>query len=366
MGKAEARPKGHGGGSGSGSGCSSPGKIFVGGLPRDTSDAMFVKHFGQYGEIVDSVIMKDKSTSQPRGFGFITYSNPAVVDKVIEDTHVINGKQVEIKRTIPKGSMQLNSKDFKTKKIFVGGLPSTLTEDDFKSFFAKYGTVVDHQIMCDRETKRSRGFGFIVFASEQIVDDLLANGNMIDLAGSKVEIKKAEPKKSSNPPQSSYSRNSRPAYDSDPPRDYPSADSYSGLPSVYCNYSSGGFDPYRSDGGSGDRLGMHGRMGGIGGVYGRYYAGLEGYGGRPSFGYPSRFGPYGGGFDGPYVGGALSGYAGGGVTESFAGPGTSGFGNAVYGRPYDSALGDFGSSSTPDRSRGSFTGGSGRYHPYAR
>ncbi|GJN03860.1 hypothetical protein PR202_ga21349 [Eleusine coracana subsp. coracana] len=290
MGKAEARPKGHGGGSGSGS--SSPGKIFVGGLPRDTSDAMFVSHFGQYGEIVDSVIMKDKSTSQPRGFGFITYSNPAVVDKVIEDTHVINGKQ--------------------------------------------------------------------------IVDDLLANGNMIDLAGSKVEIKKAEPKKSSNPLQSSYSRSSRPAYDSDPPRDYPSADSYGGLPSVYCNYSSGGFDPYRSDGGSGDRLGMHGRMGGIGGGYGRYYAGLESYGGRPSFGYPSRFGPYGGGFDGAYVGGALSGYVGGGVTESFAGPGTSGFGNAVYGRPYDYALGDFGSSSTPDRSRGSFTGGSGRYHPYAR
>jgi RNA recognition motif-containing protein len=54
--------------------------------------------------------------------------------------------------------------------------------DDFKSFFAKYGTVVDHQ------TKHSRGFGFIVFASEPIVDDLLANGNMIDLAGSKVSV----------------------------------------------------------------------------------------------------------------------------------------------------------------------------------
>jgi hypothetical protein len=36
--------------------------------------------------------------------------------------------QVEIKRTIPKGSVQSSSKDFKTKKIFVGGLPSTLTE----------------------------------------------------------------------------------------------------------------------------------------------------------------------------------------------------------------------------------------------
>jgi hypothetical protein len=36
--------------------------------------------------------------------------------------------QVEIKRTIPKGSVYSTSKDFKTKKIFAGGLPSTLTE----------------------------------------------------------------------------------------------------------------------------------------------------------------------------------------------------------------------------------------------
>lgn len=42
--------------------------------------------------------------------------------------------------------------------------------------------------MFDRETKRSRGFGFIVFTSEETVDDLLANGNMIDLAGSKVSL----------------------------------------------------------------------------------------------------------------------------------------------------------------------------------
>jgi len=49
-----------------------------------------VRHFGQYGEIIDSVIMKDRHTSQPRGFGFITYSDTAVVDKVIEETHVIN------------------------------------------------------------------------------------------------------------------------------------------------------------------------------------------------------------------------------------------------------------------------------------
>lgn len=58
--------------------------------------------------------------------------------------------------------------------------------DEFKNFFSKYGKVVDHQIIRDHATNRSRGFGFIIFDSEQVVDDLLANGNMIDLAGSQV------------------------------------------------------------------------------------------------------------------------------------------------------------------------------------
>lgn len=40
----------------------------------------------------------------------------------------------------------------------------------------------------DYSTNRSHGFGFIVFDSEQVVDDLLAKGNMIDLAGSQVSV----------------------------------------------------------------------------------------------------------------------------------------------------------------------------------
>lgn len=60
--------------------------------------------------------------------------------------------------------------------------------DEFKSFFSKYGKVVEHEIIRDHATKRSRGFGFIVFDSEKVVDSLLANGNMVDMAGSQVSF----------------------------------------------------------------------------------------------------------------------------------------------------------------------------------
>lgn len=58
--------------------------------------------------------------------------------------------------------------------------------DELKNFFSKYGKVVEHEIIRDHTTKRSRGFGFIVFDSEKVVDNILADGNMIDMGGTQV------------------------------------------------------------------------------------------------------------------------------------------------------------------------------------
>ncbi|XP_059666749.1 heterogeneous nuclear ribonucleoprotein 1 [Cornus florida] len=331
----------------------SPGKIFIGGLARDTTYATFNKHFGRYGEITDSVIMKDRYTGQPRGFGFITYADPSVVDNVIEEDHIINGKQVEIKRTIPRGSGQ--SKDFKTKKIFVGGVPSTVNEDELKNFFSEYGKVVEHQIVRDHETNRSRGFGFIIFDSEEVVDELLSKGNMIDMAGTQVEIKKAEPKKASNPPSApSYGSNSR-------ARSF--NDDFGVFGGSYGGFDSGfGPGPYRTPGRFGSRLGGFGGYGSGGDEFGGGYGGfgnssLGGYRGESSLGYPGRFGPYSGGFSGGYSGSGLGGYGRGEGYGSYGGSSYVGGYDSGPGPSYGGAGGLFG--------RGGYSGRS-RYNPYAR
>lgn len=58
--------------------------------------------------------------------------------------------------------------------------------DEFRSFFSQFGEVSEHQIIRDHETNRSRGFGFIVFDSEEVVDDLLSKGNLLDMEGTQV------------------------------------------------------------------------------------------------------------------------------------------------------------------------------------
>ncbi|KAL5712824.1 hypothetical protein ACHQM5_014953 [Ranunculus cassubicifolius] len=342
----------------------SPGKIFIGGLSKDATLAAFKEYFERYGEITDSVIMKDRNTGHPRGFGFVTYADPSVVDKVIEETHVINGKQVEIKRTIPKGTVQSKDKDLKTKKIFVGGIPTMTTEDEFKNFFSKFGKVVEHQIVLDHATQRSRGFGFIVYDNEQVVDDMLVNGNKIDMDGSQVEIKRAEPKKSSNPPPVS-------AFASDS-RNRPLGDSYSyGDP--YRGFGSGGFDVpssgYRAPGYLGSRYGgyPYGPGGSDFGTYGGYpgSGGLGNYRGDPPVGYSSRLGPYGGGLGGAYGGDALGAYARRGG-EGYNG---TGYGSGAYDGGFESgpgaSYGGGAGGSLYGSSRAGYSGAS-RYHPYSR
>ncbi|KAL6195198.1 hypothetical protein ACLB2K_030818 [Fragaria x ananassa] len=358
------------GGPHSGDGAS-PGKIFIGGLAKDATYATFTKHFGKYGEIVDSVIMKDRFTGTPRGFGFITYADPSVVDKVIEDTHVINGKQsefeqVEIKRTIPKGQGQ--SKDFRTKKIFVGGIPSAVSEEELKSFFSKSGEVVEHQIIRDHETNRSRGFGFVIFDSEEVVDELLSKGNMIDMEGTQVEvllqveIKKAEPKKSSNPPPApAYGSNSR-------ARSF--NDGYGPYGSSYGGFD-GGFPPgpYRTPGalgggryGGGYGYGYGSDSGAFGTGYGSFgSSSLGGYRSESSLGYTSRLGPYGGGFGGGYGASGLGGYGRGGGE----GYGSGTYGSSNYGGGYESGTGGTYGGAGGAYGRGGYSSSS-RYHPYSR
>jgi RNA recognition motif-containing protein len=50
-------------------------------------------------------------------------------------------------------------------KLFVGGLPWSVTSDDLKGLFAEYGEITEAIIINDRDSGRSKGFGFVTFAN---------------------------------------------------------------------------------------------------------------------------------------------------------------------------------------------------------
>ena len=107
--------------------------------------------------------------------------------------HHPHGKQ-EASNGLGKNSdNSTGAENSRTKKIFVGGLASSLTEEQFKNYFEQFGRTVDVVVMQDSLTNRPRGFGFVTFDSEESVDKVLLNGSH-ELNGKRVEVKKAVPK----------------------------------------------------------------------------------------------------------------------------------------------------------------------------
>ncbi|KAH7660562.1 RNA-binding protein musashi/mRNA cleavage and polyadenylation factor I complex subunit HRP1 protein [Dioscorea alata] len=185
------------------------GKLFIGGISWDTNEERLRDYFTKFGEVMEAVIMKDRITGRARGFGFIVYADPAVAERVVMEKHMIDGRLVEAKKAIPRDDQNILGRQnnivhgspgpARTKKIFVGGLPSSITGDDFKMYFLQFGPISDVVVMYDHSTQRPRGFGFITFESEDSVDKALFN-TFHELNGKMVEVKRAVPRELSPVP----------------------------------------------------------------------------------------------------------------------------------------------------------------------
>ncbi|CAN6910016.1 unnamed protein product [Brassica oleracea] len=176
------------------------GKLFIGGISWETTEDRLRDYFQSFGEVLEAVIMKDRSTGRARGFGFLVFADPNVAERVVLLRHVIDGKLVEAKKAVPRDDHKSNSSlqgsspgPANSKKIFVGGLASSVTEAEFKKYFAQFGTITDVVVMYDQRTQRPRGFGFISYESEDAVDRVLRR-TFHELNGKMVEVKLAVPK----------------------------------------------------------------------------------------------------------------------------------------------------------------------------
>lgn len=204
------------------------GKIFIGGLSYETTDEKLRAYFGAYGTVTDAVVMKDPISRRSRGFGFITYADPSCVDRALaQPNHILDSRRVEAKRAVPRAeslrdigngasstrgngtssisSISANSAVGATKKIFVGGLHYETKDADFKKYFMQYGKVVSAEVMFNRETNKSRGFGFVIFENEASVELVLQDKNHV-IDGKSVEVKRAVPRTDVPPPRSVSSR----------------------------------------------------------------------------------------------------------------------------------------------------------------
>lgn len=92
-------------------------------------------------------------------------------------------------------------------RLFVGSLAWATTDDSLKEFFSGVGTVVSANVIVDRETNRSKGFGFVEMSSDEEAKAAVEQLNGKDLDGRPIVVNEARPREERPRPSFSGDRN---------------------------------------------------------------------------------------------------------------------------------------------------------------
>merc|ERR1712029_111655 len=170
--------------------------VFIGNLSLFTDNdklrAYFEDRFGK-GTVEDVRIMFHPETKRSRRFGFVTFRDATVTAAVMSETHKLDRKTIDIKFAHGSNRGDKTSGSHLVTKVFVGGVSQDTTDDDFKTYFAQFGTVESFNLLKDEVNGRNRGFGFVTFQLENSVDHACSIRFHM-LKGKKVEVKRANPK----------------------------------------------------------------------------------------------------------------------------------------------------------------------------
>ena len=80
------------------------------------------------------------------------------------------------------------------KKLYVGGLPFSVTDERLKELFESHGTVESAKVITDRYTDRSRGFGFVEMSTEQEAEQAIQALNGTELEGRSLTVNESKPR----------------------------------------------------------------------------------------------------------------------------------------------------------------------------
>ncbi|XP_062105577.1 28 kDa ribonucleoprotein, chloroplastic-like [Humulus lupulus] len=177
-------------------------KLYVGNLPFDVDSEKLADLFNQAGIVEIAEVIYNRETDQSRGFGFVTMSTVEEAEKAVEQFHQydLNGRLLTVNKAAPRGTRpertRVNEPSF---RIYVGNLPWQVDDVRLEQVFSEHGKVVNARVVYDRETGRSRGFGFVTMSTEIEVNDAIAalDGQSLDGRSIRVNVAEQRPRRTS-------------------------------------------------------------------------------------------------------------------------------------------------------------------------
>ncbi|KAG2326570.1 hypothetical protein Bca4012_035524 [Brassica carinata] len=184
-------------------------KLFVGNLPFNVDSAQLAQLFESAGNVEMVEVIYDKVTGRSRGFGFVTMSSVSEVEAAAQqfNGYELDGRQLRVNAGPPPpkredsfsrgprssfGGSGYGGGAGSGNRVYVGNLSWGVDDMALESLFGEQGKVVEARVIYDRDSGRSKGFGFVTYNSAQEVQNAIQTLNGADLDGRQIRVSEAE------------------------------------------------------------------------------------------------------------------------------------------------------------------------------
>ncbi|XP_020273698.1 29 kDa ribonucleoprotein A, chloroplastic-like [Asparagus officinalis] len=181
-------------------------KLFVGNLPFTVDSAELAGLFDSAGNVEMVEVIYDKLTGKSRGFGFVTMSTVEEVEAACQqfNGYEFKGRTLRVNSGPPPPREERPSRGFRSEggggggsfnaanRLYVGNLSWGVDNLALENLFSEQGKVVDAKVVYDRESGRSRGFGFVTYNTAEEANNAISNLDGSDLDGRTIRVTVAE------------------------------------------------------------------------------------------------------------------------------------------------------------------------------
>jgi len=175
-------------------------KLYIGNLSWNINGDELRTTFESYGDVQSCDVVMDVN-GRSRGFAFVEFASVDQCQAAITglNSELLDGREMRVDfhqprdRNAPRPERpRFNRYQESGNRVYVGNLPWTFDDFDLQDTFEEFGTVVDAKVIIDRETGRSRGFGFVTLSNEEEVDKSCAELDGSICEGRSIRVNKAE------------------------------------------------------------------------------------------------------------------------------------------------------------------------------
>jgi len=170
------------------------GNVFVKNLAESIDNKSLYDTFSMFGNILSCKVCTDKA-GKGLGYGFVHYEGEESATQAIER---VNGKVIADKKVIVSAFQSRTERGVDSKNdftnLYVKNIPEDMDDDTFKALFTEYGEVQSCSVTKDKETGKSKGFGFINFADAEQAAAAVAGLNDKEIGDKKLFVGRAQKK----------------------------------------------------------------------------------------------------------------------------------------------------------------------------